>query len=83
MTVTALPPVRLSVRLPQAYPLRLPPELLSITTTHNWFLDVGQLSDQLIERWEEGETILYTWIEYIHTGEFLRREVLGKQQTVM
>jgi len=83
MTVAALPPVRLSVRLPLAYPLRLPPVLLSISAAHDWLLDIGLLSAQLLERWEEGETILYTWIEYIHTGEFLRREVLGKRRAVM
>jgi len=38
---------------------------------HSWLPDVSALNPLLLEMWQKGEGVLYTWIEFIRTGEFL------------
>lgn len=72
LSVSVLPPILLQVKLPPGYPMYSPPEIVALRTTHHW-LPAGQASQKgLLDLWKSGESILYTWIEYLRTGEFLR-----------
>ncbi|PPR01177.1 hypothetical protein CVT24_006053, partial [Panaeolus cyanescens] len=71
ISIDALPPLLLQLTLPPSYPLFKPPEIVSIRAMHTWLPDVSALHPILLEMWQPGDGILYTWIEFIRTGEFL------------
>lgn len=71
ITLSSLPPLLINVILPPSYPLTMPPELVSIRATHSWLLNITRLQAILNEMWQPGEGVLYNWIEYLRTGEFL------------
>ncbi|KAM5538239.1 hypothetical protein V8D89_008126 [Ganoderma adspersum] len=71
LLLTALPPILLDVSLPQAYPY-VTPQIRTVHATHSWLPQVGsELRDHLAGKWEAGEGVLYTWVEWVRTGEFL------------
>ncbi|OCH96590.1 RWD-domain-containing protein [Obba rivulosa] len=69
-SISTLPPVLLEILLPASYPF-CSPEILSVHATHSWFPFTSALQRKLLEMWQTGEEILYTWLECIRTGEFL------------
>jgi len=59
--------------LPPAYPLRNPPEITLIRATHVWLPETQTLQAELLNLWQAGEPVLYNWVEFIRTGEFLQK----------
>ncbi|KAL4251054.1 hypothetical protein ABKN59_006187 [Abortiporus biennis] len=86
--LSTLPPVLIEFLLPSTYPLRDPPRIVSLHATYSWLIGslIAHLQRLLIERWVEGEGILYTWVEYIRSGEFLDelrlKRRIGKDSTI-
>lgn len=72
LSLSTLPPLLLTVALPPTYPLSEAPKLLSIRATHLWLPRIRLLNKLMTEMWTEGEGVLYTWVEYLRTGEFLK-----------
>ncbi|KAL6304222.1 hypothetical protein BKA93DRAFT_733706 [Sparassis latifolia] len=70
LSLSTLPPILLDVLLPPTYPYT-PPEIVSIHATHSWLPRNLGLHRSLMEKWREGEGVLYTWVEWIRTGDFL------------
>ncbi|KAF8971578.1 hypothetical protein BDZ97DRAFT_1787188 [Flammula alnicola] len=73
ISLSALPPLLLHIVLPPFYPLHTPPEIASIRATHLWLPEIELLQSTLIEMWQAGEPVLYNWVEYVRTGEFLQK----------
>ncbi|SJL05930.1 uncharacterized protein ARMOST_09266 [Armillaria ostoyae] len=71
LSLTVLPPLLLHIILPLAYPLHDPPQLVSIRAMHLWMPRLSKLQSALSRMWQPGETVLYSWIEFIRGGEFL------------
>lgn len=72
LKLSTLPPLLLQLSLPQGYPTTCPPRILSLRATHSWLSKpLLELQSKLRGQWQAGEGVLYNWIEYIHTGEFL------------
>lgn len=69
--LSTLPPLLLNLILPPNYPLRDPPEMASIRATHMWLPHMSRLQMILTEMWQPGEGVLYNWVEFIRTGQFL------------
>lgn len=70
--LSTLPPLLLQLSLPQGYPITFPPRILSLRATHSWLSKpLLELQSKLRSQWRAGEGVLYNWIEYIRTGEFL------------
>ncbi|KAH6917635.1 ring finger protein 14 isoform 2 [Coprinopsis sp. MPI-PUGE-AT-0042] len=72
LSLSTLPPLLLSIGLPSYYPLTEPPKLLSIRATHLWLPRIGLLNKIMTDMWTEGEGVLYMWVEYLRTGEFMQ-----------
>lgn len=72
VSVSVLPPILLQVKLPPAYPMQSPPEIIALRATHHWLPANQAFQKGLLDRWQSGESVLYTWMEYVRTGEFLR-----------
>ena len=70
LSLTALPPLLLDVLLPATYPYS-PPVIQSLHATHSWLPLGVKLQRMLLEMWQDGEAVLYSWIEIIRSGEFL------------
>ena len=70
VVLKTLPPVLLDVRLPPTYPFT-PPEIRTVHVTQSWLSFTSELYDHLWAKWENGEGVLYTWVEWIRSGEFL------------
>ncbi|KAI0757225.1 RWD-domain-containing protein [Daedaleopsis nitida] len=69
--LATLPPVLLDVFLPASYPF-VPPQIQTLHTTYSWLpINGSDLIDRLIAKWEIGEGVLYTWVEWIRSGDFL------------
>ncbi|KAH7907252.1 hypothetical protein BJ138DRAFT_1160570 [Hygrophoropsis aurantiaca] len=75
--LSSLPPLLLTLRLPHDYPLHAPPEIVSLQVTHSWLPQprIKTLQEHLSGMWQPGEGVLYPWVEYIRSGDFL--ETLG------
>ncbi|KAF9451772.1 RWD-domain-containing protein [Macrolepiota fuliginosa MF-IS2] len=71
LLLSTLPPLLLQLSLPPGYPITGPPEILSLRAAHLWLSKSAQLQTKLIDQWQSGEPVLYNWIEYIRTGDFL------------
>ncbi|THH21564.1 hypothetical protein EW146_g36 [Bondarzewia mesenterica] len=72
MSLSMLPPVLLHIILPPTYPLSTPPEIISLHVTNSWLTCGRHLQQELLEMWQPGEGVLYNWIEWIRTADFLR-----------
>ncbi len=73
ISLTTLPPILLDICLPRTYPYT-PPQVRAVHATYSW-LSLDGLREALAGKWEEGQGVLYTWVEWIRSGEFL--EELG------
>jgi E3 ubiquitin-protein ligase RNF14 len=71
LSLSSLPPVLLEVVLPAAYPLHAAPEISSFHVSGSWIPRIGLVLESLLGMWHPGEAILYTWVEWIHSAEFL------------
>ena len=73
ISVDSLPPLILQIQLPKLYPLHSPPDIVSVGATDGWLHNVFilELQRKLSEKWEVGDSVLYHWIEYLRTGEFI------------
>ncbi|KAL1952187.1 hypothetical protein VTO73DRAFT_1336 [Trametes versicolor] len=71
LTLSTLPPILLDVCIPASYPF-VPPIIRSVHATHSWLPPARfDLHDRLAGMWEAGEGVLYSWVEWIRSGEFL------------
>ncbi|KAF8168339.1 RWD domain-containing protein [Crassisporium funariophilum] len=70
--LTTLPPLLVHIILPTSYPLHRPPQIISVRASQQWLTRVSELQDLLLQRWQTGEPVLYDWVEYIRTGDFLQ-----------
>lgn len=71
VSLSYLPPIILSLRLPDAYPTDSPPVITSLHVTHSWLTGEAQLASFLTKTWAEGECTLCDWVELLRSGEFL------------
>jgi hypothetical protein len=83
LNLSVLPPLLLHVVLPPSYPLHSPPEIVSLRAMHMWIPDIEVLQTVLMEMWRIGEQVLYNWVEYIRSGEFLQTIKLTKDSVIM
>jgi E3 ubiquitin-protein ligase RNF14 len=83
LNLSALPPLLLHAVLPPSYPLLSPPEIMSLRATHMWIPNIQLLQTALTEMWQTGEQVLYNWVEYIRTGEFLQTIKLTEDSVVV
>jgi len=70
LSLATLPPLLLDVLLPATYPYS-PPVIQSLHATQSWLPMCLTLQRRLLELWQDGEGVLYSWIEWIRSGEFL------------
>ncbi|RPD63166.1 RWD-domain-containing protein [Lentinus tigrinus ALCF2SS1-6] len=79
LSLTTLPPILLDVCLPSTYPYT-PPQIRAVHATYSWLsLNGPDLRELLAGKWEEGQGVLYIWVESIRSGEFL--DDLGMRTT--
>ncbi|KAI0296600.1 hypothetical protein BC826DRAFT_908281 [Russula brevipes] len=71
LSLSSLPPIFLEIVLPPAYPLRAAPSIVSFHVSGSWVPRSGRLLEKLIDLWQPGHVILYTWVEWIRSAEFL------------
>jgi len=71
LSLSSLPPVLLEIVLPPAYPLHAAPEIVSFHVSGSWIPRSGRLLNNLQGMWQPGEVILYAWVEYIRSADFL------------
>jgi E3 ubiquitin-protein ligase RNF14 len=71
LSLSSLPPVLLEVVLPPMYPLSEAPEIVSFHVSGSWIPRSGHLLQALPEMWQPGEGVLYTWVEWIRSADFL------------
>jgi E3 ubiquitin-protein ligase RNF14 len=83
LNLSVLPPLLLHVVLSPSYPLHSPPEIVSLRATHMWIPNIEVLQTVLTEMWRVGEQILYNWVEYIRSGEFLQTIKLTEDSVIM
>ena len=83
LNLSVLPPLLLHVILPPSYPLHSPPEIVSLRATHMWIPNIQVLQTALTEMWRIGEQVLYNWVEYIRSGEFLQTIRLTEDSVIM
>ncbi|CAL1696503.1 unnamed protein product [Somion occarium] len=70
-SLSMLPPLLLDILLPPNYPLHDPPQILSLYATYSWLPPSVNLMQRLLDMWQAGEGVLYSWIEWIRGGIFL------------
>lgn len=71
LTLSTLPPLLLDAWIPESYPFA-PPIIRSVHATHSWLPPARfDLYDRLAGMWEAGEGVLYNWVEWIRSSEFL------------
>ncbi len=70
VSLSTLPPLLLEILLPPNYPLYDPPQIVSMHAMQSW-LPLARLHRILMDKWEAGEGVLFTWIECVRSGEFL------------
>lgn len=73
LSLSSLPPVLLQFILQDTYPLTTPPSIVSLRATNSWLTPrkVNQVKEMLVEMWQPGEGVLYTWVEWIRSAELL------------
>ncbi|KAI9512666.1 RWD-domain-containing protein [Russula earlei] len=71
LSMSSLPPILLEIVLPPGYPLRAAPEITSFHVSGSWIPRSGRLLETLQVMWQPGDVILYTWVEWIRSADFL------------
>lgn len=79
-SLSSLPPLLLDICLPPNYPLSSPPQILSIYASHSWLPGSFRLQELLMDMWVPGEGVLFSWIEFIRSSEFLSSLGLASYQ---
>ncbi|EIN13576.1 hypothetical protein PUNSTDRAFT_79212 [Punctularia strigosozonata HHB-11173 SS5] len=72
ISLKTLPPVLLSLVLPPDYPVYAPPRILWIRATSSWLPRIHLLQEKLLQKWNAPEGVLYEWVEWIRSSDFLR-----------
>ncbi|VDB84506.1 unnamed protein product [Peniophora sp. CBMAI 1063] len=72
LSLSSLPSILLEVYLPPKYPLGQAPQINSLHISHDWFTNPASLRKQLLDMYQLGEGVLYTWVERLRSGEFLK-----------
>ncbi|KZO94985.1 hypothetical protein CALVIDRAFT_546095 [Calocera viscosa TUFC12733] len=84
--LTHLPPLLLSFVLPSLYPLESGPNHISLHATHAWIplSAQSQVLRALDNKWDVtlGEGIIWSWAEWIRSGEFLSEVGLQEGKTI-
>ena len=86
LSLSTLPPILLEISLPPSYPFTAP--LIRAThATYSWLPpNDPKLRSCLANKWEQGEGVLYTWVEWIRSGDFLEElklvSVIKGQRTI-
>lgn len=75
ISASSLPPVLLELIFPPSYPISMPPLILSLHAVNSWLFSTKRLQQKLLSMWQPGEGVLYAWVEWIRSAEFL--EFLG------
>lgn len=74
-SLSVLPPLHLRIALPPAYPADAPPIIQYLQASSAWLPQpiLALIKERLTAMWAPGEEsgILYTWVEWIRTGDFL------------
>ncbi|KAG6911774.1 hypothetical protein DXG01_000020 [Tephrocybe rancida] len=83
LSLSSLPPITLTVILPTLYPMENPPTITSIRASHFWLPHITQLQKVLTDIWQPGEGVLYNWIEFVRSGEFLKALSLSDDNNVL
>ncbi|KIK97655.1 hypothetical protein PAXRUDRAFT_824707 [Paxillus rubicundulus Ve08.2h10] len=73
--LSALPPLHLHISLPASYPLHALPTIQSLQAASGWLPQwvLGDMKQRMSEMCNapEGSGVLYSWVEWIRSGEFL------------
>ncbi|KAF8845404.1 hypothetical protein BDN67DRAFT_993632 [Paxillus ammoniavirescens] len=73
--LSTLPPLHLHISLPSSYPLHALPTIQSLQAASGWLPQwvLGDMKRRMCEMCNtaEGSGVLYTWVEWIRSGEFL------------
>jgi E3 ubiquitin-protein ligase RNF14 len=73
--LSTLPPLHLHVSLPSSYPLYAPPSIQSLQAASGWVPPrvLRDMKGRMNGTWSaaDGSGMLYTWVEWIRSGEFL------------
>lgn len=75
VSLSVLPPIHLRIVLPPSYPSQSPPIIQSLHATSAWLppSTLPLIKERMSAMWSPGDEsgILYTWVEWIRTGDFL------------
>ena len=72
VSLSILPPLLLEILLPPSYPTYDPPQIVALHATHGWLgPKIVPLRQLLLNMWQAGDSVLYSWIEWLRSGEFL------------
>ncbi|KDR84872.1 hypothetical protein GALMADRAFT_297648 [Galerina marginata CBS 339.88] len=71
ITLQYLPPIWIDIFLPEEYPMQRPPEILRVHVDASWFIQEDALKSRLLESWQFGEAVLFSWIEFVRSGQFI------------
>ena len=82
LSLSSLPPILLQLILPPTYPLHASPQIVSLRAIYSWLPRIPVLHKALLAMWQPGEAILYNWVEYIRTAEFLSIMELEKDGAI-
>lgn len=68
-----LPPLHMSVRLPSTYPLEHSPVIQKLEAAYEWIPSsvVPTLVQMLMDMWDQGQTVLGIWIDFLRSGKEL------------
>ncbi|KAH0838584.1 hypothetical protein J3R83DRAFT_6905 [Lanmaoa asiatica] len=74
-SLSVLPPLHLRIALPSMYPSQAPPIIQSLQATSAWLppFILAFIKERMTAMWSPGDNsgVLYTWVEWIRTGDFL------------
>ncbi|KZV77620.1 RWD-domain-containing protein [Peniophora sp. CONT] len=72
LSLSAFPPILLEIYLPPDYPESQPPRINSLHVSHDWLTSSASLRQRMLEMFQPGEGVLYNWVEWLRSGDFLR-----------
>ncbi|KAG6371651.1 hypothetical protein JVT61DRAFT_9365 [Boletus reticuloceps] len=74
-SLSVLPPLHFRIALPPTYPTHAPPIIQSLRATSAWLPPptLSFIKERMATMWSPGDDsgVLYTWVEWIRTGDFL------------
>lgn len=69
--LSMLPPILLNIVLAPMYPTGCAPQITNLRASNLWIPHVSSLEQLLLDMWQPGQGVLYDWVEYIRSGDFL------------